>query len=133
MARTKKSRGGDPFKLRSGNSPKKFLGGLVGKAIGGLGRAALGGIGNALGGSRLFGGRRRSAASNMSASNASSMMGGPMMGMGPLTKKRSKTDKNTINTLKNELMAMKDPMESNRGKNIVKKLRALGADPENFM
>ena len=48
-------------------------------------------------------------------------------------KNKSKADKNTINSLKNELMAMKDPMESNRGKNIVKKLRALGADPENFM
>jgi len=123
MARTKKSRGGDPFKLRSGNSPKKF----IGKALGGLGRAALGGIGNALGGSRLFGGRRGDATAS------GDMMGGPMMGVGPLTKKRSKADKNTINSLKNELMAMKDPMESNRGKNIVKKLRALGADPENFM
>jgi hypothetical protein len=48
-------------------------------------------------------------------------------------KTKGKTDKKIINSLKNELMAMKDPMESNRGKNIVKKLRALGADPENFM
>lgn len=48
-------------------------------------------------------------------------------------KTKSKTDKKIINSLKSELMAMKDPMESNRGKNIVKKLRALGADPEDFM
>ena len=80
MARTKKSRGGDPFKLRSGNSPNKFLG--IGKALGGLGKAALGGIGNMLGGSRLFGGRRGGATAS------GDMMGGPMMGMGPLTKKK---------------------------------------------
>ena len=86
MARTKKSRGGDPFKLRSGNSPNKFLG--IGKALGGLGKAALGGIGNMLGGSRLFGGRRGGATASGDMSNANSMMGGPMMGMGPLTKKK---------------------------------------------
>jgi len=57
MARTKKSRGGTPFELKSGNSPNKFLGGLVGKAMGGLGKAALGGIGKLLGGKKLFGGR----------------------------------------------------------------------------
>ena len=89
MARTKKSRGGDPFKLRSGNSPNKFIGGLVKNALGGLGKAALGGIGNMLGGSRLFGGRRGDATASGDMSNVNSMMGGPMMGMNvPLTKKK---------------------------------------------
>ena len=87
MARTKKSRGGDPFKLRSGNSPNKFIGGLVKNALGGLGKAALGGIGNMLGGSRLFGGRRGDATASRDMANVSSMMGGPMMNT-PLTKKK---------------------------------------------
>ena len=47
--------------------------------------------------------------------------------------RNNKADKGIIRSLKDELMAMKDPMESNRGKNVVKKLRSLGVDPEEFM
>ena len=41
-----------------------------------------------LGGSRLFGGRRGDATASRDMANVNSMMGGPMMGMGPLTKKK---------------------------------------------
>jgi len=45
MARTKLSRGKEPFQMRSGNStPYPFLGG-VGKALGKVGKALTGGIG----------------------------------------------------------------------------------------
>jgi hypothetical protein len=40
-------------------SPNKFIGKALKGLAGGLGKAALGGIGNLLGGSKLFGGRRR--------------------------------------------------------------------------
>ena len=48
MARTKLSRGKEPFQMRSGNStPYPFLGG-VGKALGKVGKALTGGIGRKL-------------------------------------------------------------------------------------
>jgi hypothetical protein len=42
MARTKASRGAAPFKLRSGNSPLPFLGGLGNIAKGVLGMTPIG-------------------------------------------------------------------------------------------
>ena len=48
MARTKKSRGGSPFELKSGNSPHKFIGGLVKNVLGGIGKfVGMGSGGNA--------------------------------------------------------------------------------------
>ncbi len=44
MARTKSSRGKEPFKMRSPETPYPFLGG-VGKALGKVGKALTGGIG----------------------------------------------------------------------------------------
>tara|TARA_A100001515_G_scaffold39471_1_gene31058 strand:+ start:78 stop:458 length:381 start_codon:yes stop_codon:yes gene_type:complete len=52
MARTKLSRGKEPFQMRSGNStPYPFLGG-VGKALGKVGKALTGGIGRKIMGQR---------------------------------------------------------------------------------
>ena len=45
MARTKKSRGAAAFKMRSGNSPNKFLGAMTGMMGGGI-SGILGGRGN---------------------------------------------------------------------------------------
>jgi len=110
MARTKKSRGGSPFELKSGNSPHKFIGGLV--------KNVLGGIGNKLAGSRLFGGSGGNAAESkynpvtmqMEGGNSNTSIG-KFVGMGsggninptqaalnaqqnvPLTKKKTKFKK----------------------------------------
>ena len=61
MARTSKSRGAVPFKMRSGNrpSPNKFLGGLVKSAGNFLGGGGIAGMGiRALGGGDPFQGMR---------------------------------------------------------------------------
>ena len=105
MARTSKSRGAVPFKMRSGNrpSPNKFLGGL-GKAVGGfVGGGGLAGMGvRALGGGDPFQGMRPGGggvgaaqglmggvlAQKFGGRRAGPMSGGPMSG-GPMTKKEA--------------------------------------------